>query len=125
VELKDLYPEENFTNNLFDKIALIIYDPVHKLPSRLKAHCSSINLAPTVMHLLSIDSISSHFQGHSIFDNPTDSTFLSIYSGAVYEKRINEKTFIDRRTNYLISNWLKYNQQLFRNNKLIPTKSQY
>ena len=72
-----LYPNKDFKQiagddwiaSVYDNLSLIIYDPVHKLPKEYNANSTSIDLAPTIMHLLNINKkrINS-FLGNSIFD---------------------------------------------------------
>lgn len=52
-----------------DRIPLIIYDPVHKLPAQFDAQGrTSIDFAPTLMHLLSIQHGDNSFLGTSLFE---------------------------------------------------------
>lgn len=53
-----------------DTIPLIIYDPIHELPSRYDANDdTSLALAPTILHLLNYNNVKNAFLGTSIFDN--------------------------------------------------------
>jgi hypothetical protein len=52
-----------------DRVPLIVYDPTHQLPGVLDAHGrTSIDLAPTLMQLLGIQSEPNSFLGTSLFE---------------------------------------------------------
>ena len=52
-----------------DRIPLAIYDPAHVLPQTFDADGrSSIDFAPTLLHLLGVQKVSNSFIGRSIFD---------------------------------------------------------
>ena len=67
-----------------DKIPLLIYHPRMKLPKEFDANfASSIDLAPTIAHLMSIRNRSNSFLGRSIFDRVTNEG-LAYGEGHIY-----------------------------------------
>ena len=55
--------------SVYDKLSLIIYDPTHKLPKEYKTNSSSVDLAPTLIHLANLPKKDKNsFLGTSIFD---------------------------------------------------------
>jgi phosphoglycerol transferase MdoB-like AlkP superfamily enzyme len=61
---------KDWVPSVYDKLSLIIYDPIHKHPAKFTTNSSSVDLAPTLAHLahLAKDQENS-FLGTSIFDN--------------------------------------------------------
>lgn len=57
----------NSSGKYFDEIPLLIYDPVHHLPERIDEIASSIDIAPSLLHMLGIN-VPNSFEGLSIFD---------------------------------------------------------
>ncbi|MCW8925186.1 MAG: LTA synthase family protein [Xanthomonadales bacterium] len=56
-----------------DKIPLLVYHPGLELPSEYDAsHASSIDLAPTITHLMGLENRPNAFIGRSIFERATD-----------------------------------------------------
>lgn len=56
-----------YTGQEVDKLALIIYDPTHALPPDFDASTSSIDLAPSLLHLLDRAATPNAFAGVSMF----------------------------------------------------------
>ncbi|MEW6002630.1 MAG: LTA synthase family protein [Nitrospirota bacterium] len=52
----------------YDEIPLIIYDPIHKLPEKLTLTSSSVDIVPSLLHLLNLNRPNS-FEGLSLFDS--------------------------------------------------------
>lgn len=60
---------ENYQPYFVDRIPLAIYDPAHVLPQEFDADGrSSIDFAPTLLHLLGVQKVANSFIGRSIFD---------------------------------------------------------
>ncbi len=60
---------DDWISSVYDKISLIIYDPIHKMPKNYSINASSIDLAPTLAHLANLPkSQKNSFLGTSIFD---------------------------------------------------------
>ncbi len=52
----------------YDEIPLLIVAPTHALPARLDGPASSIDVAPSILHLLDVDE-PNHFEGQSVFES--------------------------------------------------------
>jgi phosphoglycerol transferase MdoB-like AlkP superfamily enzyme len=50
----------------YDEIPLMIYDPFHKLPEKINIESSSVDILPSILHLLDINTINP-FEGHTVF----------------------------------------------------------
>jgi len=60
---------ESYQPYFVDRIPLAIYDPAHVLPQTFDADGrSSIDFAPTLLHLLGVQKVANSFIGRSIFD---------------------------------------------------------
>ena len=67
-----------------DRIPLLIYHPEMDLPAEYDAnYASSIDLAPTIAHLMKLEHRSNPFLGRSIFDRATDAA-LAYGEGHIY-----------------------------------------
>ncbi len=55
------------SHSTFDKVCLIIYDPLHKLPKEFEANTTSIDLTPTLIHLLGFENFPNPWLGLSFF----------------------------------------------------------
>jgi len=65
---------EDYNPYFVDRIPFIVYDPFHKLPSHYEPGIrTSIDFAPTLLHLLGYNHVSNHFLGRSIFDESSKS----------------------------------------------------
>jgi phosphoglycerol transferase MdoB-like AlkP superfamily enzyme len=65
---------EDYAPYFVDRIPLIIYDLVHSLPSNYTNSIrTSIDFAPTLLHLLNIPNVANHFLGASLFDRNSNS----------------------------------------------------
>jgi phosphoglycerol transferase MdoB-like AlkP superfamily enzyme len=51
----------------YDEVPFIIYDPTHQIPKRIQAVSSSVDIMPSLLHLLGIN-IMNPFEGMSVFD---------------------------------------------------------
>ncbi|MFA6105259.1 MAG: LTA synthase family protein [Patescibacteria group bacterium] len=65
---KDLFPKEAKTLTYYDENFFGIYIPDTVLPKKIDIYSSGIDLAPTVLQILNINTRNS-FDGHSIFDD--------------------------------------------------------
>ena len=73
---KDYVPlvkkDKDYREIFVDKIPLIIYDPIHQLPSQMDAQGrTSLDLTPTILQLLGRSHVKNSFLGHSLFE-PSD-----------------------------------------------------
>lgn len=68
-----------------DTIPLVIYDPVHALPATFDAHGrTSIDFAPTLLHLLGVKYGDNAFMGRSLFDPPYRAAGLAAIGGEFF-----------------------------------------
>ncbi len=54
--------------SIYDYLTFIIYDPTHMLPKRYKVNVNSVDMAPTLLHLVGVPNSKNNFLGRSIFD---------------------------------------------------------
>jgi hypothetical protein len=54
---------------LFDKLVCLIYDPQHDMPARFVTLSSSLDIAPSILHLAGINDVANAFQGLSLFSD--------------------------------------------------------
>jgi len=63
------FKDDGLTAHFVDRIPLLIHSPNHELPAQYDAeYRSSIDFAPTLMHLLGISAYQNSWLGQSIFD---------------------------------------------------------
>jgi phosphoglycerol transferase MdoB-like AlkP superfamily enzyme len=73
VEAMKQYGETDYRKVFIDKVPLLIYDPVHKLPKTLDANSStSLDLAPTIIQMLGLPNEPNSFLGTALFDKCKD-----------------------------------------------------
>ena len=65
IEYKKLIGDKGI--GFYDEIPFIIHDPTHKLPRELVVTSSSVDMVPSLLHLLNIN-IPNSFEGLSVFD---------------------------------------------------------
>ena len=72
-----LYPNTDYqkvagnswVSSVYDELSLIIYDPIHQIPQQYTVNATSVDLAPSLLHLASIKKDSKNsFMGNSIFE---------------------------------------------------------
>jgi arylsulfatase A-like enzyme len=73
----------------FDRLPLLIHDPVHVLPRRVEVLSGSLDVAPTLLHLLGQDGAPTDMMGHSVFGTRPDLPFLA---GRIGSRRAFVKT---------------------------------
>jgi len=66
-----LFPEDE-PGWTFDRVPLLLHDPVHALPARLSVLSGSTDLAPTILHLLGLTKGPTSMTGRSIFGSRRD-----------------------------------------------------
>lgn len=67
--LKLMENEKNYKRYFVDKIPLFVYDPTHILPKEYDVYGkTSLNLIPSVLHLLGLKDIKNSFLGKSLFE---------------------------------------------------------
>lgn len=76
--------QKDYTKCFHDRIPLLIYDPIHDLPSTFDANNnSSVALTPTICQLLGIQYVENSFMGTSIFE-PYDDTTTILANGYLF-----------------------------------------
>lgn len=76
--------DSDYIKVFYDKIPLIIYDPVHKLPREFDAkNRSSLDLTPTICQLLGVNNVKNSFCGTSIFEH-NDSKVTLLANGFAF-----------------------------------------
>ncbi len=92
--------DSDYTRCFIDRVPLIIYDPVHHLPERFDADDrTSLDLAPTVCHLLGVNNENS-FLGKSLFeDNDVDISVAAMGQEfyGIYNHKVHKADEIDSR----------------------------
>jgi phosphoglycerol transferase MdoB-like AlkP superfamily enzyme len=131
-----LYPNNDFKKvagddwipSVYDELSLIIYDPIHKLPKEYQVNAASVDLAPTVLHLLGIKKENKNsFMGTSLFDKKENNTSfgVSAYSDFNYFYNIDGKV-VNSKIEYIkdkndkkifnsLVNIMKYSKYLRQN----------
>jgi len=90
--------------SIYDNLALIIYDPTHKLPKRYRVNANSLDLAPTLLHLVGLPNRKNNLLGRSIFERREhNSSFgVTIYRDMNYYYNINGKV-LNRKYDHMES----------------------
>ena len=71
--------DADYHSCFYDRIPLLIYDPIHELPHRYDADDqTSLNLTPTILHLLGIRDVKNSFMGKSIFEDQKNEDRFSV-----------------------------------------------
>ena len=85
------------SHSTFDKVCLIIYDPLHKLPKEFEANTTSIDLTPTLIHLLGFENFPNPWLGLSFFgDRQVFNKSLGLHNTFTLMKVVNgEMTVFD------------------------------
>ena len=92
---KDIFPEDAGKVNFYDENAFMMYIPENKLPKKVDMYMSGIDFAPSILHLLGINTPNS-FEGHSIFDNRNKyPNLLGMHEFGLYINQIDGQ---DKRT---------------------------
>ena len=113
-----------------DKVPLLIYAPNIKLPKEYDAKQStSIDLAPTILHLLQIKNEKNAFVGSSLFEQDKEHLGIASYGRNLYmlkennifmPQNIRDK---DKETFNLMEKYIKYTHKLEKTNKVFPKKN--
>ncbi len=131
-----LYPNNDFKKiagddwipSVYDELSLIIYDPIHKLPKEYQVNATSVDLAPTVLHLLGIKKESKNsFMGTSLFDKRENNVsfgvsayadfnyFYNLEGKVVNSKIVYIKDEKDKKIFNSLVNIMKYSKYLRQN----------
>ncbi len=102
---KDIFPEDAGKVNFYDENAFMMYIPDNKLPKKVDMYMSGIDIAPSILHLLGINTPNS-FEGHSIFaDRAQYPNLLGMHEFGLYINQIDEQG--KRTINYNIPSEIK------------------
>jgi len=121
---------DNWIPSVYDEMALIIYDPIHKLPKSYKVDATSVDLAPTILHLAGIKKESANsFMGTSIFDKRDHKNSFGISAYPDFNCYINlNGKILNKKENYIkdieikntlrsLKNIVKYSEFIRNNGK--------
>jgi len=89
---------KNRNPGFYDEIPFIIYDPTHKLPKMLIMNSSSVDITPSILHLLDIN-IPNPFEGMSVFENngrPAHQNLLGSHDYNFFYKVSDTITYFNR-----------------------------
>ena len=120
--------DKDYKKYFVDKIPLIIYDPFHKLPKTIDVNGkTSLDLTPTILHLLEINDVKNSFLGKSLFDKRNSDSvniaalgyeFYCIYNNEVYNyKDLDETSILKKFAKYKVS-FIKGYYRLESNNEV-------
>lgn len=127
---------KNWKPSVYDEMAMIIYDPGHKLPKTLQINTTSVDLAPTVLQLANINPQKDNaFLGRSLFDSRSfDAAFgISPYPDYPVYLRMGKRTVnktpdkikneTDKKTLSSLHRILKYYEYLRKRGRLLTALS--
>jgi len=124
------YQEDNYHQVFIDKVPLLIYAPNMTLPNVWNAQqATSIDLAPTILHLLQIKNTSNAFIGTSLFEKNRKDFGISSYGKNLYMIKKNNLIYFegnvlekDQTTFHTIKKFIQYTHQLEEENRLFHNK---
>jgi phosphoglycerol transferase MdoB-like AlkP superfamily enzyme len=125
----------------FDAVPFIVYDPTHDLPKRLDVLSTSVDITPSLLHLLDIN-VPNAFEGLSVFDpdgRPSHQNILGTqYNHHFFMLNNTEHEFsnhnegcsskemkVEKENNPVFNmcdflTWFQYKKWLSANNRIIP-----
>lgn len=126
--LEVMQGDKDYKKYFVDKIPLIIYDPFHKLPKTIDVNGkTSLDLTPTILHLLEINDVKNSFLGKSLFDMRNSDLvniaalgheFYCIYNNEVYNyKDLDETSILKKFAKHKVS-FIKGYYRLEANNEV-------
>lgn len=87
---KKYFPDLNSKTTFYDELFFAIYIPENQLPKKVEVYGSSMDLAPTVLHLLGLP-VPSSFEGYSLFGSRQNyPNLIGMHEFGLY---LNQKTF--------------------------------
>jgi len=129
LKLMKAYEEVNYQKLFIDKIPMIIHDPTATLPPTFDANnATSIDLAPSLAHMLELPNGRNSFLGSSIFEPRTKENQklgIASYGESTYiidGEKINDENNSDTHLQQLdlIGRYIKYIQALEVTNRIYP-----
>lgn len=117
---------KNAVQTYYDKIAFLIYDPEYGFNSRMSVQRSSVDFAPTILHLLHIPESKNSFLGTSIFSSPAKCNY--VWCGGVddiyrYNSRNNTLENVPFFEKSSLTKWLQFQSYLLENNRIFGTEN--
>jgi len=120
------YGEKDYHRIFIDKVPLLIYSPSIQLPKHFNAEqATSIDLAPTILHLLNVKNEENAFIGHSLLEKDRKKIGISAYGKNLYMIQEGNRIYIpenveekDKETLNLIDKYIKYMHQLEKENRI-------
>ncbi len=111
------------SHTTFDRVCLIVYDPTHKLPEKFNANTTSLDLAPSLIHLLGFENFPNPWLGLSFFgDRQVFDKSLGLHNTFTLMKLENgEMTVFDETENYekkQLLNIIHFTQGIYIQNRL-------
>ena len=132
VSLMKRMGERDYRPLFVDRVPLILHDPVHRLPPKIDAHGStSVDLAPTLVHLLCLPNQKSAFVGLSLFSLMESGRWpkgITAYEGkrfVIDEKGIHGSWSLEREYKdelKLARRFIKFLHQLDVDDRIWPVK---
>ncbi len=128
-KLMEAYEETSYQKLFIGQIPMIIYDPGAKLPMTFDAEfATSIDLAPSLLHLLGIPNEKNAFVGTSIFEQGNRANIIpgiASYGESTYivdQNKIHDEHNSDnyRQQLELIGRYIKFTQALEVKNRIYP-----
>ena len=122
--------QEDYQPLFFDEIPLLIFDPTHNLPAQWNTGSySSVDIAPSILHLLEFPNHPNHFLGRSIFDHDPYGVrdYIPFYGNQylIYHKgKIRKDDWINSNHNgaSLFKNAIDYQRVIEKQNRLWDRK---
>lgn len=102
-----------------DSIPLIIYDPEYSLPSHYQANSSSVSFSPTMMHLMNVENQRNAFIGYSVFEKNRMPFVFGECNNSVVQYENGHIIPIDPELQLLILRWLKWQNYMIVNNRML------
>jgi len=128
-KLMGAYEEQDYQKLFIGQIPMIIYDPTAKLPATFDArYATSIDLAPSLLHLLGLPNEKNAFLGTSIFERGEQSLAnpgVASYGESTYlidHEKIHDKNNSEAHLQQLdlLGRYIKYVQALEVTNRIFP-----
>lgn len=129
INLMEEYGEEEYYRLFIDKVPLLIYSPTLKLAKDFDANqATSIDIAPTILHLINAKNEKNAFIGHSLFEKDNNIGIAS-YGKNFYMIKDNKHIYVDdnvaeedKEKFKLIHKYIEYTHQLEKKNKIYEDK---
>jgi len=126
IETMKKYKEDNYHQVFIDKVPLLIYAPTIALPNEWNAQqATSLDLAPTILHLLQIKNAPNAFIGTSLFEKNRKEFGISSYGRNLYMIQKNDLMYVegnvlekDKNTFHTIKKFIQYTHQLEEENRV-------